>query len=66
MSSKTKTTLEAFLDGQDDETWGSAVAEILPSVHEVDRTATQIWFHFFPLVLLRAFERAEDPAKLAQ
>lgn len=66
MSSKTETRLEAFLNEQDDESWKSALAEILPAVHEVDRTATQIWFHFFPLVLLRAFESAEDPAKLAQ
>lgn len=66
MSSKTETRLEAFLSEQDDEAWERAVAEILPAVHEVDRTATQIWFHFFPLALLRAFEVAEDPAKLAQ
>ncbi|HYH87523.1 MAG TPA: 2Fe-2S iron-sulfur cluster-binding protein [Pyrinomonadaceae bacterium] len=61
-----ETRLEAFLSEQDDETWRRAVAEMLPEVHEVDRMATQIWFHFFPLVLLRAFEAAEDPAKLAQ
>jgi ferredoxin len=66
MSSKTETRLEAFLNEQDDEAWGRALAEILPEVHEIDRTATQIWFHFFPLALLRAFERAEDPARLAQ
>lgn len=66
MSSKTETRLEAFLNEHDDEAWRRAVAEILPFVHEVDRTATQIWFHFFPLVLLRAFEEAEDPSKLAQ
>jgi ferredoxin len=66
MSSKTETRLEAFLSEQDDEMWRRALAEILPEVHEVDRTATQIWFHFFPLALLRAFEESEDPAKLAQ
>ena len=66
MSSKTETRLEAFLNGHDEESWRRALAEILPEVHEVDRTATQIWFHFFPLALLRAFEEAEDPAKLAQ
>ena len=58
------TTLEAFLR-EHDEDWGAALAELLPSVHEVDRAATEIWFGFFPLPLLRAFERAEDPAKLA-
>jgi ferredoxin len=66
MSSKTETRLEAFLNGHDDEAWRQAIAGLLPEVHEVDRTATQIWFRFFPLALLRAFEEAEDPAKLAQ
>lgn len=58
------TPLEAFLK-EHDEVWGETVAGLLPSVHEVDRAATEIWFSFFPLPLLRAFERAEDPAKLA-
>lgn len=56
---------ESFLNEHDDAAWRGTVAELLPFIHEVDRTATQIWFHFFPLALLRAFERAEDPARLA-
>jgi ferredoxin len=60
------TELEIFLDKHDDEAWGRAVGELLPSIHEVDRAATQIWFHFFPLALLRAFQRAEDPAVLTR
>jgi len=66
MSSKTETPLELFLNEHDDEAWREAVAELSPAIHEVDRTATRIWFYFFPLALLRAFEQAEDPAKLAQ
>jgi ferredoxin len=66
MSGKEKTPFEAFLDAHDDGAWAAAVQELLPSIHEVDRTATQIWFRFFPLALLRAFERSEDPARLAQ
>lgn len=66
MSVKDKTPFEAFLDAHDDGAWAAVVQELLPSIHEVDRTATQIWFRFFPLALLRAFERAEDPARLAQ
>jgi ferredoxin len=66
MSSKRETPLELFLDGHDDGAWRAAVASLLPSIHEVDRNATQVWFHFFPVALLRAFEAAEDPAKLAQ
>ncbi|HZT59468.1 MAG TPA: 2Fe-2S iron-sulfur cluster-binding protein [Pyrinomonadaceae bacterium] len=65
MSSKAETPLEIFLSGHDDESWRDAINELLPSIHEVDRTATQIWFYFFPVALLRAFEQAEDAAKLA-
>ncbi|HEV3469531.1 MAG TPA: hypothetical protein VG148_09445 [Pyrinomonadaceae bacterium] len=60
------TELEVFLDEHDDAAWRAAVRDLLPSVHEVDRTATQIWFYFFPLALLRAFRQAEDPAALAR
>jgi ferredoxin len=60
------TELEKFLDQHDDRAWREAVGELLPATHEVDRTATQIWFHFFPVALLRAFQRAEDPAVLAR
>jgi len=66
MSSKTKTPLELFLNEHDDEAWREAIAELSTSIHEVDRTATQVWFYFFPFALLRAFEQAEDPARLAQ
>jgi ferredoxin len=66
MSSKRETPLELFLDGHDGGAWRAALASLLPSIHEVDRNATQVWFHFYPLALLRAFEAAEDPAKLAQ
>ncbi len=66
MSTKTLTPFEEFLNGHDEEAWAKALAELLPHVHEVDRNAVQIWFRFFPLALLQAFERAEDPAKLAQ
>src|SRR5437868_6090879 len=66
MSSKTKTPLELFLSEHDDEAWREAIAELSTSIHEVDRTATQVWFYFFPFALLRAFEQAEDPARLAQ
>jgi ferredoxin len=39
---------------------------LLPSIHEVDRNATQIWCHFFPLPLAEAFARTDNPEKLAQ
>jgi ferredoxin len=66
MSSKSETPLEIFLNGHDDGAWRETLAELSPSIHEVDRTATRIWFYFFPVELLRAFEQAEDPAALAQ
>ncbi|HEY0379422.1 MAG TPA: 2Fe-2S iron-sulfur cluster-binding protein [Pyrinomonadaceae bacterium] len=65
MSALTATPFEQFLDRHDDEAWARVVTSLLPSVHEVDKTATQIWFRFYPLALLRALGRAEDPAKLA-
>ncbi|HEY0171144.1 MAG TPA: 2Fe-2S iron-sulfur cluster-binding protein [Pyrinomonadaceae bacterium] len=66
MSSKRETPLEVFLDGHDDAAWRETLTTLLPSIHEVDRNAAQIWFRFYPLALLRAFEAADDPAKLAQ
>jgi len=65
MTVKTVTPFEQLLDRHDDEAWGRAVTKLLPSIHEVDRTATQIWFRFYPLALLRALREAEDPEKLA-
>ncbi len=65
MTVETVTPFEQFLDQHDDAAWAAAVSSLLPSIHEVDRTATQIWFHFYPLALLRALQAAEDPLKLA-
>jgi ferredoxin len=65
MSVQSHVTFEAFLDQHGPAEWAGAVAELLPSIHEVDRTATQVWFRFFPLELLQALERADDPARLA-
>lgn len=66
MSSKRETPLEVFLNRHDDAAWRGTLVTLLPAVHEVDRNAAQVWFHFYPLALLRAFQAAEDPAKLAQ
>ena len=65
MAAENATAFEQFLDRHDDEAWARVVADLLPSVHEVDRTATQIWFRFYPLALLRALREAEDPERLA-
>ena len=57
---------EAFLNRHDDRAWREVIGKLLPSIHEVDRAATQIWFHFYPLALLGALERSDDPAALAR
>jgi ferredoxin len=57
---------EKFLDRQTEAAWARALEELAPSIHEVDRNATRVWFAFFPLALARAFERAADPEELAR
>lgn len=44
--------------------WLTAVDQILPCVHEVDKNALQIWFRFFPLELQRYAAAAEDRDEL--
>ena len=66
MTITVETEFERFLSGHDEGAWAGAVAELLPSIHEVDRNATQIWFAFYPLALAEAFEQSDDPDALAQ
>ena len=40
--------------------WLSAVEELLPCVHEVDRNALQIWFRFYPLSLQQFVAAGEN------
>jgi ferredoxin len=55
----------AFLAQHDDARWLRVVDRLEPSIHPVDRAATRIWFHFFPLSLQRLMARA-DAADLAR
>jgi ferredoxin len=64
--SSNSSELITFLDWQEPQDWVVAVTELLPSIHEVDRAATQIWFKFYPLELFRALEEAEDREILVQ
>jgi ferredoxin len=57
---------EAFLSQHDQKDWSRIIDDLLPSIHEIDRNATRIWFHFYPLALARAFRSAEDPQALAR
>ncbi len=65
-STNGESLFEAFLKQHDEEAWSEVVAALLPSIHEVDKTATQIWFKFFPLALHDALQWAEDSARLAE
>lgn len=64
--SNNETPFEKFLNQFDEEDWNAAVTELLPSIHEVDRAATQIWFKFYPLKLFRVLQNAENPEALVK
>jgi len=55
----------AFLAQHDDAAWLRVVDRLEQSMHPVDRAATRIWFHLFPLSLQRLMERP-DAADLAR
>ena len=55
---------ESFLKQHDQAAWARAVETLLPDIHEVDRNAVQIWFHFFPLALANAISEMPDRAEL--
>lgn len=49
----------AFLAQHDDAAWLRAVDRLEGAIHPVDRAATRIWLHFFPLALERVMARPE-------
>jgi ferredoxin len=56
-------TYLASLEKYSESDWLSAVETLAPDIHEVDRVATQIWFRFYPLDLVRYLESADDVEK---
>jgi ferredoxin len=54
----------AFLAQHDDQAWHRAVDRLQGAIHPVDRDATRAWFHFYPMRLQQAVERAGDPSAL--
>jgi ferredoxin len=66
MTASELTLFDAFLNQHDSQAWKRVLDSLLASIHEVDRTATQIWFAFFPLDLAAALKEAEDPALLTE
>ena len=61
-----ETPFEGFLNDCDERAWSATIAALVPSIHEIDKGATQIWFAFYPLGLFRALEEADDAEKLAR
>ena len=66
MSRNIETVFENFLQQHDETAWARALENLLPTIHEVDRNATAIWFAFFPVELARALEQTDEPQLLAQ
>jgi ferredoxin len=66
MKTSGQTPFETFLNEHDDEAWLGIVTTLLRSIHEVDKSATQIWFAFYPVRLCKALQAAQDPERLAQ
>lgn len=66
MQMATLIPFELFLSKYDAESWLATTTALLRSIHEVDKTATQIWFAFYPLDLFEALQQAEDPEKLGR
>lgn len=66
MSTRTENSFVSFLSKHDDKAWADVVASLLPSIHEVDRNATEVWFGFFPVVLARALAETDDVARLVR
>jgi ferredoxin len=56
------TRFEDFLHTFDEKSWDNVIHQLLPTIHEVDRDAVQIWFRFFPLSLLTYLQNADDKA----
>jgi ferredoxin len=60
MSTQTSNHFESYLKKFGESEWQTAIQSLLPAIHEVDRTAVQIWFRFYPLALEQYLEAAPD------
>ena len=61
-----KSQLLGFLEGQSQDAWNKALAELAPAMHPVDRDAARIWFAFWPLELHETLSSAEDAKDMAR
>ena len=57
---------ESFLKQHDSTAWARARESLRPFIHEIDRNATDIWFHFYPLPLADAFAHRDKPEQLTR
>ena len=60
------TKFEDFLNKFNEADWLKSLDALLPAISEVDRTATQIWFRFYPLALHDFLQSVEDKEKAVQ
>jgi ferredoxin len=61
-----KTAFEQFLGKFTENEWLEALEKLLPAIHEVDRSAAQIWFRFYPLELFRFLENSQNREQMIQ
>ena len=66
MQTAAPSAFELFLKEHDAEAWQATITALLRTIHEVDKTATQIWFSFYPLDLFQALQDTNDPEQLAR
>ena len=57
---------DVFVGQLGEEEWNDALSRLLPSIHPVDQTATQIWFGFWPLKLSRLLKESSDLEETAR
>jgi ferredoxin len=66
MTNGSNNTLESYLRKFTETDWKRSLEALLPSIHEVDRNAVQIWFRFYPLGLYQYLATSQDPDETRQ
>ena len=66
MSIENKSSFMEFLDRHSQDDWWSAVNNLVPVIHKVDRDATKIWFYFWSLWVRNMLQDAEANPQLLE
>jgi ferredoxin len=66
MTANRDALFEGFLAQQQHASWQGVLTSLVPTIHEVDRNATQIWFAFYPVALATVLQQTTNPKKLIQ